>query len=454
MKKRFSLIGLLSCILILSVLCGCGSKEQSQNKDNTKSMDNNVTEMSITEKPESDSVFTKRFLEDFSDGYAWITLSDESRDNNRFVCINTKGEIQFILNERIPLDGAKYYNDIGRFKGGFAVVVDNNDIPHIIDTSGNVLSTGSGDGYDQVLAYGDGYFLVEKYISNLHESSYVYTVIDSSGNPIIKDWFISETQNTTFKYRGDNVFSYNCTLTWSGGWSYYDFECINVKTQNRFKLENVESFFQFDNKKTVLVGKHYDGHNQIIDSNGNVILSDLNEYSFNLDGVAGGYEPIAINNHMLCKKSNDKSLYWLDLNTGQISELYHCGNGISATVRGCNDEGILLNVTDDKKSNWIVLIDYSGNEQFAPFEAFDGEAKSLSCNRIIANVRGDKGDSYNVYDLKGNRISFEGTDTKLDKYEFNSNLIIVKTKNTKGEEYYNYMDINGKLLFSDSTTEL
>lgn len=431
MKKRFSLIGLLCGILILSMLCGCGSKDQIT--DNTIVSENAVTEVSTTENLTSDNVFTKRFVEDFSDGYAWITLSNESRNFYKFVCINDKGEIQFVLNDLIDIE---YSNGIGNFKDGYAVVVDKSEVTYIIDTTGKIISSNKDGVYDKVICYDDGYFLVEKCNNNLHEVSYAYSIIDGKGNILIKDWFISNNQNSTFKYRGDSVFSYVSTRE-------YDFECINVKSQKRFKLERVKTFYCYNENKTFLLGEFWRGTNQIIDNEGNKVQLDLDDYRV---GTDYNNKPI-VNNSIICYKSNDDSLYKLDVNTGEVRELYHCGNGISAGVVDYNNESILLNVKDNQGKNWVVLIDYQGNDLLTPFE---GEPVSLSCDRIITHLPKTGTKKY-IYDLKGNQISFDDKTYSISSSRFNSDLICVSIKvDSDTTRQSNYIDINGKLLFPDN----
>lgn len=426
---RKCLLGFLCLILVLSMLCGCGN--DASIKDNSTESVSSTTAILPSEEPTSTSIFTKRFVNDFSDGYAWITLSDASLDNKRFACINTNGEILFYLNDLIEIE---YSNGIGDFKDGYAVVVDKSDVTYIIDTSGNIISSNKDGSYDKVICYDDGYFLVEKCNNNLHEVSYAYSVINSSGNILIKDWYVLDKAGAEyFEYHGCDVFRYNN-------------ECINVKTQKKFTLEKVKHLFYYNENKTFISGENWGGTDQIIDNEGNTIQPNLNDYEVDYLNIHSFNKPI-VNNSLICKKSNDDSLYKLDVNTGEISELYHCGNGISAGVVDFNNESILLKVKDNQRKSWVVLIDYNGNNIFTPFE---GEPVSLSCDRIVAHLP-ETGSKKYIYDLKGNQISFDDNTYSISSSRFNNNLICVSIKvDSDTTRQSNYIDINGKLLFPDN----
>ena len=418
-------LGFLCLILVLSMLCGCGN-DASVNDDSKESV-SSTTAILPSEEPTSASIFTKRFVNDFSDGYAWITLSDASLGNKRFACINTNGEIQFYLNDLIEIE---YNNGIGEFKDGYAVVVDKSDISYIIDTSGKILSSSKDTGYDKVICYDDGYFLVEKCNNDLHEVNYTYSVIDKNGKIMNKDCFIYDKKYETFEYCGDGVFC--CTINMNG-----DRDCYNVKTYTSFKLEDVNSFYGFNNSLSGFNQKYMWGVSQLVNSDGNVIDSDIGDYYF-VSSI--------LDNYALCQDSGD-NIYVYDTKSREMNEIYHCGNGISAIVVDYNNDHILLDVKDDQSKHWVVLIDFYGNNIFTPFE---GEPEQLSCDRIIAHFT-ETGYKRFVFDIKGKQIEFDNETIDIKPTKYYNDLICVSIIDNKGNTISdNYMDINGKLLFSDN----
>lgn len=443
MKKhiiKLSLI-LLLCVFILNA-SGCGS---SNNSPETISYESSKLETTET-KETVDNGYTVTGVKNFSDGYAWILFKQGENGQSKRACIDTSGKIQFILDDIV--EGTLTNDQIRDFKSGYAAVKDNSNNTYILDTKGNIVSSSKNGMYDHIVCYGDGYFLTEKKNNNLHEINFTFSVIDANENYILKDCYTTEKEITdynAFNYRGDNIFSY--TRYSNGYGSGYDF--INVKTGKVFAID-VDAFYGYSDNKGIA---RNDSKNQIVDVNGNCTEIPL-ERSY-------AKSPI-YNNSFAYKKSNDDSLYVYNLSTGQSNELYRCGTGISAEICDYNAEAFLLKIEDTTKElhdfngkYWFTLVDYQGNELFAPK---GGKPIGFSSERITANYE-NHADKIKVFDNKGNEIiaAKEGELALAQNGIYHDGFLCVNTNDIRalsGINCNNYIDINGNLLFPNGTITL
>ena len=429
-KKTFLL---LFCAVLLSALFGCGNKAPDSLSSDSS---NQATDES--NKPDDNS-FLIDSVKDFTDGFAWVTFTD-SQNNQKNACINTKGEVQFVLEDILnnPKSGT------GEFNTGYAVVTES-DNSYIIDNKGNITSSSKDGKYDKIVSYGDGYFLAEKYNNNLHEVNYTYSVIDCNGNTLASDCFILNESSLSFDYRQNGVFSC-CVQTYDlFGSKSYKYDCYSVKTKQKFTLDHVKAFFNYEGEHAIIVTEE---NIQLIDANGKgkeLVFPEI-PYRSEIDILSR----ITNDCFVYCIRNYDSgeipdnSVYIYNVSSGKINELYHCGQGISADLCDYNDKEFLLEIRDNTKiKTWFVIVDHQGKELFTPVE---GDPTGLSCNRIVTQS--------NIYDNKGKMITVANTDSLGFSKKYHDNLVAVKNYKNGDSDFKNYIDINGNLLFPENRITL
>ena len=436
--KKFNVfkraLSLLCFAILLSALYGCGN-----NAPDSLLSDSIVQATDESNKMDDNSFYIDS-VKDFSDGVAWVTFKD-SQNNKKQACIDTKGEVQFVLED--VLNNPKPYTR--EYENGYAVVNDSNNY-YIIDKKGNIASSSKDGKYDKIVSYGDGYFLAEKYNNNyLHEVNYTYSVIDCKGKTLASDCFILKDSSSSFDYRRNGVFSYCAQRYELFANTRYKYDCFNVKTKQKFTLDHIETFFDYAGEQTIIVGEE---GIQLSDANGNVKELTFPEKPFRskidiLSGITKNCFVYCIRNHD-SGDDHDNSLYIYNTSSGQINELYHCGQGISAELCDYNEKEFLMGIRDNTKSKtWFVIIDHQGKNLFEPIE---GEPTGLSCDRIVTHS--------NIYDNKGNIITIANTDSLGFSKKYHDNLVAVKNYKNGDSDFKNYIDINGNLLFPENTIKL
>lgn len=427
-------LSLLCFAALLSALYGCGNKVPD-----SLSSDSFAQATDESNKLDDNSYYIDS-VKDFSDGCAWVAFRD-SQNNKKQACIDTKGEVQFVIED--ILNEPKPYTR--EYENGYAVVNDSDNY-YIIDKKGNITSSSKDGNYDKIVSYGDGYFLAEKYNNNdLHEVNYTYFVIDCNGKTLASDCFVLKDSSPSFDYRRNGVFTYCVQRYDLLANTRYKYDCFNVKTKQKFTLDHIETFFDYTGEQTIIVGKE---DIQLSDANGNVKDLVFPEMPFGSKiAVLSG---ITNNSFVYCIRNNDSgddhdnSLYIYNISSGQINELYHCGQGIYAELCDYNEKEFLLKIRDNTKSKtWFVIIDYQGKNLFEPIE---GEPTGLSCDRIVTQS--------NIYDNKGNMITAANTDPLGFSKKYHDNLVAVKNNKNGDTDFKNYIDINGNFLFPENRITL
>ncbi|MEE1155292.1 MAG: hypothetical protein UH241_09065, partial [Acutalibacteraceae bacterium] len=113
MKKIITMM--LCATISLLTLVGCGEER----KENISSPVEDTNQSTEPKNAKNGHIID--YVYEFSDGYSWIKAVDtETGDDNncRYAFINSSGEIQFFLDEKI--EGTTLY--AGGYKDGFSLV--------------------------------------------------------------------------------------------------------------------------------------------------------------------------------------------------------------------------------------------------------------------------------------------------------------------------------------------
>ena len=448
MKKiTAKLIAGLLILATLVVMSGCGGSSLA-GSDSKSSGSSKGKSFTISESVNS-----------FNDGFAWITVKEETTGVTKRACIDTKGKIQFILNDIFEINDRTIINE---FQKGYAVIAKPRDdtvtrngskyiettwIDYIIDKSGKIVWNSEEAGFDAVVCYDDGYFVVSKKEKDSNGENTSYSIIDSSGNILYKDCLVDDDSFHlgTVLYKGDDVFC--CENDNS---SSYDVKCVNAKSKKVFNIDNVDRFYNYNNGLTAVTRVNMKP-TLIIDNEGNILRSDLEDI-YLYTGLT--------NDSFICSILHENGLYKYDLNTKQMNKYFDQSQEKQKEICDYCDEGVLFDITDEQNNHWSVFVDYQGEKIIEPIK---GTPNCISCDRIIVISLDSTGnETKQVYDFSGKLIEPEGNikdfvsysyPKKYEKsmaYKFTDNYIPVTALDSNGEEYCNYMDINGKLLFKEN----
>ena len=427
----------------LADICGCGEDNKTSEISDVSTLEESV---SSDTNQDIENGHTIHQVQEFSDGYAWVTVIDTqigSSDNTRTLCINPSGEIQFFLDEKI--EGTTFYTR--KFENGFSVVSNENDEEFIISTTGEVLLSSIDGTFDKVLAYGDGYFAVEKYINDFHTAEYKAFVIDQQGN-MIGDYFLSQPDRFDeydIDYLKEAMFSYKGDST----------KFFNAKTGSVFEIDPNyilgDIFGEFSNGVCLIQLKNVNEEKYkptLLYSDGTFEVCEINPpYDLRFGGISdSGFL------YLTTESDKTENLNFFDLSTKTSNVVYSCGEGIrfpkdlyellTSEVFGF-DNGYSVVLIEGNDASYFTVIDKLGSFQFEPIECID--ARAISCNRIISRQM----NSYKIFNEKGEEIPI-ADGYVIHQKSYSDNLIAVHREVDGDWCDYNYIGSDGNLLFENN----
>ncbi len=368
---------------------------------------------------------------DYSEGLAWIEYTNVSGD---FLgCIDTTGKVVF----QLPARGVEH---IYQFKNGYSYLI-YEDALKIIDTSGIITSTYTIDNNNNVVAYGEGFVLVENYRADFNSAGYTYNICDHIGT-VIESFTLEEKESYyKFKYFGKGIFGYSIG---SGNWEIYLPNC-----QEWISLGNGNFYFVDD---VALMGidyglgfdsNGYRGKLQIIDSNGKikevVIPEDLGwvwEAGYIKDEICVLFE--GSSNYLLSYNISDNSfskipdeyadkVIYDELSRTNLYDTLAFNNGfIALPMRGSDG------------CRYVMAFDKNWNPAFDPIKIGQNDSFSLSGERLVIKTS----TKTTVYDMTG-KVVFTSSDVGYSGItEYVENIVCVEN-----EKFPTYLDANGQLLF-------
>ena len=174
--RKGKLISAFLVLVFLFAMCSCSNKSNND----LKLQSNNKTQI---ESQINSSKYMLDYVESFSEGYAWVHVTENETGEGKNACIDENGKIKFILDDIVANSKEKK-----EFMSGYSVVIDSEDVNYILSSDGKIIASSSDGNFDNVVAYGGGYFAVVDYVNDFHTVEYVASILDSNGDYVIKDW--------------------------------------------------------------------------------------------------------------------------------------------------------------------------------------------------------------------------------------------------------------------------
>ena len=406
MKKIISFA--LSLVLIFS-LAACGKK----NSDIETVKDyygGQKTSLNLTEITE---------VRDFSNGYAWVLTSD-----TEWSLIDTSGKVIYTSTGEthdMSKDACYVEEYAGDDKNGESIYN-----YKIINKEGKVVASSADGKFDEILAAGDNLFFVHKYESGIDVSGHLYGTINEKGEFVnqLRECPYGQVSETDIKYIGGKAFrlSLNAQIYMSSIDTYIS-GGINKSNKpanigDTLYIYNYHNFIQAEGSDT----QYYDD-----DGYKNVAISP--------DGkIEKAPDFDAVINGMLVKKDYTNqyvSASFTDPATGKTSVFskYDVSEIYSA------DNNFLLELNGKDGNKYFTVIDKNCNMLFEPVMGTGAEAND---NRLVLST--DEG--YSVLDYTGKVIIPVGTYSSIRS--FNSGIAWAKNSS----DQYVGIDVNGKVVIS------
>ena len=406
MKKIISFA--LSLVLIFS-LAACGKK----NSDIETVKDyygGQKTSLNLTEVTE---------VRDFSNGYAWVLTSD-----TEWSLIDTSGKVIYTSTGEthdMSKDACYVEEYAGDDKNGESIYN-----YKIINKEGKVVASSADGKFDEILAAGDNLFFVHKYESGIDVSGHLYGTINEKGEFVnqLRECPYGQVSETDIKYIGGKAFrlSLNAQIYMSSIDTYIS-GGINKSNKpanigDTLYIYNYHNFIQAEGSDT----QYYD-----FDGYKNVAISP--------DGkIEKAPDFDAVINGMLVKKDYTNqyvSASFTDPATGKTSVFskYDVSEIYSA------DNNFLLELNGKDGNKYFTVIDKNCNMLFEPVMGTGAEAND---NRLVLST--DEG--YSVLDYTGKVIIPVGTYSSIRS--FNSGIAWAKNSS----DQYVGIDVNGKVAIS------
>lgn len=416
------LITIMLCATIpLLTFVGCGEEDksvassQASNISSDSEILNSDTSLATEEATEKSYLIQEGTS--FSDGYAWVSFEEKGSSGEKLsACINKSGEIQFFTDE--------YY--LNEWHDGTCIVgeksYDYSTECKIINTKNEVLFE-TNETFTNILAYGDGYYAISKYVHNLESKKYLIYFLDTDGNWFDTNYDLNLENEPEVGYLGEKIFLVGdvyINLNTKQATEYTDYNCYNM------------------------FGKFQDG--VAVTGNSTLIYTDGTTKTLELNGgtVQG---PISDGGFVYSNSDGDNNvLYFYDISTGNSNKITSYSKDIIYQNGGnlyFEDGYLFLSLQGIDYKNYITFLDKNGNEVFEPIP-YD-HIGSLSENYIVAYSYEGAVRTSNIFDNKGNMV------LKTDKYlidnNFHNNCVQVQNES----HHQSYMDIDGNLLFDKLT---
>ena len=358
-------------------------------------------------------------VRDFSNGYAWVLTSD-----TEWSLIDTSGKVIYTSTGEthdMSKDACYVEEYAGDDKNGESIYN-----YKIINKEGKVVASSADGKFDEILAAGDNLFFVHKYESGIDVSGHLYGTINEKGEFVnkLRECPYGQVSETDIKYIGGKAFrlSLNAQIYMSSNDTYIsggiDKSNNPANIGDTLYIYNYHNFIQAEGSDT----QYYD-----FDGYKNVAISP--------DGkIEKAPDFDAVINGMLVKKDYTNqyvSASFTDPATGKTSVFskYDVSEIYSA------DNNFLLELNGKDGNKYFTVIDKNCNMLFEPVMGTGAEAND---NRLVLST--DEG--YSVLDYTGKVIIPVGAYSSIRS--FNSGIAWAKNSS----DQYVGIDVNGKVVIS------
>ena len=358
-------------------------------------------------------------IRDFSNGYAWVLTSD-----TEWSLIDTSGKVIYTSTGEthdMSKDACYVEEYAGDDKNGESIYN-----YKIINKEGKVVASSADGKFDEILAAGDNLFFVHKYESGIDVSGHLYGTINEKGEFVnkLRECPYGQVSETDIKYIGGKAFrlSLNAQIYMSSNDTYIsggiDKSNNPANIGDTLYIYNYHNFIQAEGSDTQYYD--FDGYKNVaISPDGKI------EKAPDFDAVISG---------MLVKKdyaNQYASVSLTDPATGKTSVFskYNVSEIYSA------DNNFLLELNGKDGNKYFTVIDKNCNMLFEPVMGTGAEAND---NRLVLST--DEG--YSVLDYTGKVIIPVGTYSSIRS--FNSGIAWAQNSS----DQYVGIDVNGKVVIS------
>ena len=389
----------------------------------------------------------------YHDGIAWINYTNRYFDeNDDFLysesyetAVDKDGNALF----RINTENISDYT-ITEFSDGYAHILTDNKI-YVINKDGEITSSYDRGTGIHVLAYGDGYTLIEEYISDFDSSEYQYKVFDYSGNVKVNFEYPEETVARA-RYCENGIFQmYLTNRDAYYGTEYTDY--VSATTGKTIELHADVSSTFFENTTVAGFSSHDPdevGYRSLL----HLINVDCQETSIPIYPDTGwnwdtSFNPAVAEGVCVIQELHDGILYIYDVENAEFRKFD--GENADRLMLGVienlenplvfqNDRLALPLLGNDGKS-YVAVYDKQWNQVTAPIQT--NQFFPISCDRML--IQTESGTV--IYDVNGNEI-FKMSDLGYQDEEIQPFSDNVAKIDSSSDELI-YVDINGNILFDE-----
>lgn len=454
MKKN--VLNITITLALIFSLVGCNSNSELTSKVSKTNCSVNSIETTEAKKHESQ---TYSIFGSYNEGLAWVQYGESDK---YWGCIDKKGKMLFQYN----------YNDFKEvnlsippfFENGYAYLASSKGSQiYVIDKSGDVVHT-----FDNPVAYGYGYTVVENHYSDF-ESAYYEYVIYNPDRQQVHTYKSEEDSKLTVKYCGDGVFYFE-----ENSENVYLFFAKKDKwVKYNFIRTNVDQDINFHNGLAFTVNNSYAFERTyvLIDSEGNI--SEIEA----LDKQANFYEKYEMfgakreNNYVYGNSiifydeekpklssynvKSDSFYDFKDRKTIEKFETHYDGSFNHVDINpSFNNNGFLVSLVGADGFGYVLILDYNMNMQTEPiqsdsFEAYDNGTCSI--DTAIYDMKGNK--LYSLSD-KGYEKVISDSDDTVFVCSYQSDISIDKDYYNNNGKKCNFaaLDKSGNVMFDKIDT--
>ena len=387
----------------------------------------------------------------YHDGIAWVNYTNRYLDeNDNFLysenyetAIDKDGNALF----RINTENISDYT-ITNFSNGYAHVLTDNRI-YVINKDGEITSSYDRGTDIQVLAYGDGYTLIEEHISNFDSSEYQYKVFDYSGNVKVSFEY-PEKAVARARYCEKGIFQmYITNRDAYYGTKYTDY--VSATTGKSIELHADVSSTFFEDTTVAGFSSHDPdevGYRGLL----HLINVDFQETSIPIYPDTGwdwesSCNPAVADGVCVIQELYDGILYIYDVENAEFRKFD--GENADKLMLGViknlenplifQNNRLALPLRGNDGKSYVAVYDKQWNQVTAPIQT--NHFFPISCDRVLIQTESDTV----IYDVNGNEI-FKMSDLGYQNEEIQPFSDNVAKIDSSSDELI-YVDTNGNILF-------